>query len=252
VGASEKGYLYFDIPKQQRDSAIAYLLDVLLKSRATCNMESNKDDLFDEDVNIYLAHLLFAASLPDYQEAVSRYVSKNVSEMNDLVDKNNDRIVRYFIYKVNADHLMVHMGVFQGLENARNPYAKSPEQFSSLARDYYQNAAQHNRRIYRRRTAIGSVLEKLSHHFDRYLMILQIARKDFFHFSNRFNDKEFSKFCRDFGHYEQEEKVNDVRDRFLDAYAKWLETKDADLRLRLIDKAKKLKEVDPDFEFDQM
>ena len=76
MGASEKGYLYIDIPRQQRDSAIAYLLDVLLKSRATCNMESNKDDLFDEDVNIYLAYLLFAASLPDYQEAVSAFNEK--------------------------------------------------------------------------------------------------------------------------------------------------------------------------------
>jgi len=195
----EKGYLYFDIPKQQRDSAIAYLLDVLLRSRGACNMQSNQDDLFDEDVNIYLAHLLFAASLPDYQEAVSRYVSTSVSEMTELVEKNNDRIVRYFIYKVNADHLMVHMGVFKGLETTHTAYGKSPEQYSSLARDYYHHASQHNRRIYRRRTAIGSVLEKLSDHFDRYLTILQVARKDFFHSSNQFNDDSFTKFCQDDG-----------------------------------------------------
>ena len=244
----EKRYFYFDIPKQDRDSAIAYLLNALLKSRSTCHLPSNKEE-FDEDVNIYLAHLLFAASLPDYQAAVQRYLSTNVSEMADLMEKNNDRIVRYFIYKVNADYLMVHLGIFQDLEKGHHPFGKSEGQFSSMAQDYYRQAASYNRRIYRRQTAIGSVLEKLADGFQRYKTILRFARKEFFHFANRFCDESFQRFCEDIGRYEVEERRNHAIDRFLDSYAEWLRTKSLIARHRLSECAKELENADPDFSF---
>ena len=241
-------YLYFDIPKQERDSAIAFLLNTLLKCRTACQLPSNEQN-FDEDVNIYLAHLLFAASLPDYQEAVRRYLSTNVSEMTELVEKNDDRIVRYFIYKVNADHLMIHLGVFHDLETSRHLFGKSEKQYTSMARDYYSQAADYNRRIYRRRTAIGSVLEKLAHGFERYQTILHFARKEFFHFANRFRDESFQRFCDDVNRYEYEELTNQAIDRFLDSYAEWIRTKDMNAKFRLIDCARKLQEINPEFTF---
>ena len=244
----EKRYFYFDIPKQERDSAVSFLLNALLKSRSACRLPSN-ESAFDEDVNIYLAHLLFAASLPDYQGAVRRYLSTNVSEMADLVEKNDDRIIRYFIYKVNADHLMVHLGVFQNLENERRVFGKSEQQFSSMAQNYYQQAANYNRRIYRRETAIGSVLGKLSGNFDRYKTILQFARKEFFHFSNQFHDEPFQKFCEEINRFEREQNLNNAIDRFLDSYAEWIRTKGVEERLQLIERAKELEAIDSGFSF---
>lgn len=248
MGEEEMKYLYFDIPKQERDSAIAYLLNTLLKCRSACQQPSN-DQNFDEDVNIYLAHLLFAASLPDYQEAVRRYLSTNVSEMAELVERNDDRIVRYFIYKVNADHLMIHLGVFHDLETSRHLFGKSEKQYISMARDYYRQAADYNRRIYRRQTAIGSVLEKLAHGFERYQTILHVARKEFFHFANRFRDESFRQFCDDISRYEREENTNQAIDHFLDSYAEWIRTKDRNAESKLMDSARKLQAINPDFTF---
>ena len=242
------GYYYFDIPKQERDSSIAFLLNSLLKSRAICKLASNENE-FDEDVNIYLAHLLFAASLPDYQNAVKRYLSRNVSEMADLIDRNEDKIVRYFIYKVNADHLMVHLGIFQNLESSRELYGKTEQQFSSMAEAFYKQAATYNRKIYRRETAVGTVLEKLSTGFSKYKTILRFTRKEFFHFANRFHDEPFQKFCDDVSRYEREIKLNEAIDQFLDSYAEWIRTKAIDAKLKMIQRAKTLRELDPDFSF---
>ena len=244
----EQRYFYFDIPKQERDSAISFLLNALLKSRSACRLPSNAS-AFDEDVNIYLAHLLFAASLPDYQSAVQRYLSTNVSEMADLMEKNDDRIVRYFIYKVNADHLIVHLGVFQNLENERNAFGKSEQQFSSMAQNYYKQAASYNRRIYRRETAIGSVLEKLASGFERYKTILRFARKEFFHFANQFHDEPFQKFCHEVSQYEREHRMDDAIDRFLDSYAEWVRVRTEDTRGQLMRRAKELQALDPNFKF---
>ena len=245
----DKKYFYFDIPKQERESAIGYLLNALLKSRTTSHLSSNRNE-FDEDVNIYLAHLLFAASLPDYQNAIRRYLSSNVSELVDLVEKNDDRIIRYFIYKVNADHLMIHLGIFQDLEHEHHLFAKSGRQFSSMAKSYYEQAASYNHKIYRRQTAIGSVLEKLANGFEQYQTILKHVRKDFFDFSNHFHDEPFRKFCQDLNRYEKEEYVHEARDRFLDIYAEWLRTRNETIRGRMLEQAKRLKELDPHFSFE--
>lgn len=242
-------YLYFDIPKQERDSAIAFLLDALLKSKRACELATSSDDEFEEDVNIYLAHLLFAASLPDYQKAIQRYLSTNVSELAELVERNDDRIVRYFIYKVNADHLLVHLGIFQDLEGGNHLYGKSDEQYASMGQNYYQQAAQYNHRIYRKQTAIGSVLGKLSHRFLRYQTILRFARKEFFHFANQFRDDQFLKFCTALEKYEREKLVMETRDRFLDCYGEWRHTKSPESREKLMEAIKELKRVDPSFTF---
>ncbi len=239
---------YFDIPKQERESSVSYLLNALLKSRTSCQLASNQERI-DEDVNIYLAHLLFAASLPDYQNAIRRYLAKNVSEITDLVDRNEDRIIRYFIYKVNADHLMIQLGIFQNLETAQHLYGKTERQFGSMAQNYYRQAATYNRKIYRRETAVGSVLEKLSDGFNQYQTILRHVRKDFFHFSNHFHDEPFQKFCSDVSRYEREIKLNEAMDQFLDSYAQWVRTKAKDAKLNLIDHAKRLQMIDPNFLF---
>lgn len=244
----EKESFYFDIPKQERDSSISYLLNALLKSRASCRLASNEDH-FDEDVNIYLAHLLFAASLPDYQNAIQRYLSKNVSEISELIDRNEDRIIRYFIYKVNADHLMIHLGIFQNLENARHLYGKTERQFASMAQNYYKQAATYNQKIYRRETAVGSVLEKLADGFSQYQTILRNVRKDFFHFSNHFQDEPFQKFCSDVTRYEQEVRRNTAIDQFLDSYAKWVKDKGTVAKFGLLRRAKRLQTIDPQFNF---
>lgn len=248
----EKGYLYFDIPKQERDSAIAFLLDALLKSRNTCHFPSNSggEEFFDEDVNIYLAHLLFAASLSDYQSAIKRYLSTNINDMNELIEKNNDRIVRYFIYKVNADHLMVHLGIFQSMGAEKHFFDKTEEQYSNMAKSYYEQAAEFSHRIYRRKTAIGSVLGKLAVSFDRYKTVLYHVRKDFFHFMNHFNDQNFGKFCEDVNRYSHEEAKSHAIDQFLDAYAEWIQTRDLSVRQKLEHLAKRIKELDPQFSFD--
>ncbi|OGW81111.1 MAG: hypothetical protein A3G33_10240 [Omnitrophica bacterium RIFCSPLOWO2_12_FULL_44_17] len=244
-----KRYLYFDIPKKERESAISYLLTSILKSRELVGMPSNQVE-FDEDVNIYLAHLLFAASLPDYQEAVKRYVSLNISDVTDLVDRSDDRVIRYFIYKVNADHLLVHLGIFNDLEASANHfYCKSEHQYASMAQAYYEQAAQYHRRIYRRQTAIGSVLGKLAKSFGCYKEILHNIRKDFFHFSNEFQDMAFTKFCDDLKRFENENQYMDMMDLFLDSYATWKKTKDPSEFVRLHKVVKCLKEINPQFTF---
>lgn len=249
----KKGYAYFDIPKQERDSAIGFLLNALLQARASCQRPSNQK-IFDEDVNIYLAHLLFANSLPDYQEMTNRYLSLNSSDLMELVDHNPDKVVRYFIYKVNADYLLVHLGIFSDLcASVRRPFKKSERQYAEMAQNYYDHALICNQQIYRKKTAIGDVLEKLSLNFSDYQVILHSVRKEFFQMMNWIRSREISPGSQDkqaAPFRPPQGWIEEKQNEFLDLYGEWLKTKSEELVPQLIHLVEEIKLADPTFGFD--
>ena len=244
--------LYFDLQKQERDAVMGYLLDTLLHARAACHIPSN-EKTYDEDVNIYLAHLLMASSLPDYQKLTSRYLALNTSDLTEFIDQHEDKVVRYFIYKVNADYLLLHLGIFHDLAPlARRPFQKSERQFVEMGQSYYESASQYNHQIYRKQTAVGDVLEKLSHHFEDYQKILHVLREDFFRLMKKIGsgdsqkNHDSGKFQMFVSSLELEQKHNE----FLDLYGEWLETKSRDLVTKIIQLVDEIKRLDPTFGFD--
>ncbi len=249
--------LYFDFSKEEKDYAIRFLLDAVLRSRGTCGFPSNRE-IYDEDVNIYLAHLLFAISTSTYQKLVKKYLVSYPSDLTNLVDTSDDNYIRYFIYKINADNLLVHLGVFQDLRQnmnlpRQNICPKTEEQFKEAARAYYEQAAIYNQRIYRKKTAVGEVLGKLAHHFDQYCNVLQVTRKDFFHFANHFKDREFSDFLQNVQTYESKTCLKEKQDAFLDLYLEWLKDKEnQELKERLNSMGEELSRLDPQFRFRRM
>ena len=248
--AEEPNMMYFDLKKQERDAAIGYLLGNILNARQACGIPSNEKK-FDEDVNIYLAHLLFAFLLPDYQKLISRYLSLNASDLMEAVEKQNDKVVRYFIYKVNADYLLIHLGVFNDLASGRRSFQKSERQFIELGESYYDHASQFNYQIYRKHTAVGDVLEKLSHSFGDYTRILHVLREEFFELVKRMKlendhvDKKDMSMAKLINGLEFEQKVNE----FLDLYGAWLQVKSQDMKLKVIRAAEAIKAIDSSFQF---
>jgi hypothetical protein len=250
-----KSYKYFDLKRNERDTVIGYLLNTLLQARRVCRIPSN-DKAFDEDVNIYLAHLLLAFSLPDYQALTRRYLNLNASDLMELVDQSQDKVMRYFIYKVNADYLLVHLGIFHDLASApADFFRKSERQFVEMGQSYYEQASEYNHQIYRKHTAVGEVLEKLSHHFGDYKKILEVMRSEFFHMMKKISSVEscppresFEDLGKLLSCVELEYKQNE----FLDLYSEWLKTRSVDLAGKLRRLAEEIKSLNPSFGFDSV
>lgn len=243
--------LYFDITKQERDSAIRYLLGAIIKGRKEREFPSNIYT-FDEDVNIYLAHLLFAFSLPEYHEMAEPYLSLDTSDILKWVRATEDRTIRYFIFKVNADHLLIHTAIFDDLppRSRHNIFKRSSRHYLELAKLYYDQAAAYHKRIYRKKTGVGEVLEKMSHYFEAYQNLLKYMRREYFSFVNSFRDRAFHHFMDQFKNYESDFRRRSKMDEFLDLYAAWLGTKDPSLVGRINHIVSELKTLDPFFKFD--
>jgi len=243
---------YFDFSKEEKDFAIRFLLESVIRSRGNCGLASNRV-VYDEDVNIYLAHLLFAISTSSYQKLAHKYVVMYPSDLLNFVDSADDNYIKYFIYKINADQLLIQLSVFDESVmklNGGKPEEKKREAVSETAQGYYEQAQFYNQRIYRRKTAIGDVLGKLARHFDQYRLVLQVTRKDFFSFVNHYKDQNFSEFVSNVKDYEKEAWLREKQDTFLDLYSEWMKAPESGgLKDRINELCAEIRQLDPSFRF---
>ena len=243
---------YFNLLNKEKESAISYLLEALLRSRGQSEFPSNKK-IFDEDVNVYLAHLMLAYATSSYQELVAKYLSAHDSEIRELVDGARDRYVKYFIFKVNADYLLIHLGIFQDLGGVirfgSRAVNRSERYFARNAVSYYQEAANYNQKIYRKKTAVKDVLVKLADYFDDYRDVLKKTRSQYFYFMNHFEDGNFKNFMSSVAQYEKEASQRDLENKFLDVYLEWKQNPTPELEMKIRAIAEEIRKTDPAFSF---
>lgn len=242
---------FFNVPNSsQKDTVINEFLEKLNLAREKAGFPTNSKG-FDEDVNLYISHLLFAVSMPNYKSITEQYISLHQPEVNVLADMAEDNYLKYFIYKVNADNLLIHLGIYQDLASLEY-YKKLPsdtQEYLENAREFYQKSLQLNKKIYKRKTAIFDVLSKLIKNIDGYVNSLSYLRKSFYLFLNRFEDNEFSAFLDHMKLYENKMDFSAKQNLFLDLYSKWLKDKNPILKEQINSLCNELHMLDSSFNF---
>ncbi|HOW59499.1 MAG TPA: hypothetical protein PLO78_07230 [Candidatus Omnitrophota bacterium] len=251
----ETKFLYFQLSNEERESAIYFLLESILKVREQVNSFVPMRN-FDEDVNIYLAHLLFAMSLPDYHEMADPFISSNPQEVFEWVRQTEDPMLRYFIFKVNADNLLIQSTIFNpNPEKTKRSWIKRDKKEEKnedrlAAILYYNHAARAHKGIYDKRTGVGEVLEKIAGNLDLYRHVLIHMKDDYFKFIECFREQAFQRFLGKLNGYEKEHQRETKMEQFLDAYQGWLQTKYPGTKKQVLQLVQELKQLDPHFNFD--
>ena len=247
--------LYFSLSTEERESAIYFLLESILKAKDQ-SLGLVRTLSFDEDVNIYLAHLLFAVSLPEYQEMAAPFLSKNTEEIFEWIRETEDPMLRYFIFKVNADHLLIQSTIFNpGLPLAKRfslkkneEEEKNEERLAAIL--YYNQASRFHAGVYDKRTGVGEVLSKIAGQFDVYKRILINVKEDYFKFIECFREQAFQHFLVKLSGYEKDYLRDIKMEQFLDLYQKWLTRKTPELKHQVFLLTRELNRLDPQFRFD--
>jgi len=248
-------YLYFSLSSEDRESAIYFLLESILKAKDQTH-GLTRTLSFDEDVNIYLAHLLFAVSLPEYHDMADPFLSANTSEVFEWVRETDDPMLRYFIFKVNADHLLVQSTIFNpGPQLAKRFSVKkdgkeetNEERLAAIF--YYSQAAKCHAGVYDKKTGVGEVLGKIAGQFDVYRHILTGVKEDYFKFIECFREQAFQHFLVKLNDYEKDHLRDIKMEQFLEAYQGWLSTKSPELKNKILHLTQELSRLDPKFCFD--
>ena len=215
-------------------------MEMLLKSRLKLQLDK-QEKIYDEDVNTYLAGVLMSYIDPAYLTAVAEVLSKYDFEVFQAVQRAQDRVQVYRIYKVNADDLLVSLGIFRPIwQEAKGDLGR--------LQCYYAYASEYQRRIYGKTTAVGDIQIKLSAGPERYLSILSEARNEYLHFLDQIDPAELAEFHRRIEQFERELPVRSKQDEVLDAFSTCLkEPNNPKLRERLLGLLEELKSLDPAF-----
>ena len=236
------------------NSVQEFLMRCLLGARAEAELPSNENG-FDEDVNVYLVGLLGRFLSSAYHEETARYQYASDLDLAEAVAENPDDRHRYRLYRTNADHLLLAIGLFQQVERQRphmSTFAREPEQFIGRGGTYYGMASSSLRRLRRRSTGTEVALNKLATGFADYAKILSRVRASYFHLTTRLGEGRLYHLLHDpLG--ESTTVAADAEegyDRFLDAYSAWRDDPGAGTHRTLGEAVDDLRKLDPDFAFE--
>ena len=85
---------HFNLGHEERESTLGFLIERLLRSRIKMGLRSEGEES-DEDVTVYLAHLLLSVMSPVYGEQVERYTSVRNSDIFHMVEASQDNAFKY-------------------------------------------------------------------------------------------------------------------------------------------------------------
>lgn len=256
-------FLFTDLTDQARTVKPSYyfMMRSLLHSRIDTGLPSSPDGE-EEDVNVYLAHLLQAFGDPAFLEGSRPYLHRYDHEVFDRLSHSIDARLKYKIYKTNADFLLISIGIFDNPSQAllgkihgtagphRNAFLPTEEATLGRGRTYYQFAYEYSQLVNRQHPAVTEVLEKLSRGFDRYAQILAHLRGEYLDLVHQFSQGEIYHLERSVNREQLAEKLRERQDAFLDAYAAWRRSGNEEDGKTLLAAAQALRELDPDFRFD--
>ncbi len=250
-------YLFVDLKDESRRIKPSYffMMRCLLYSKLESGALKNQEGE-DEDVNVYLAHLLNSMSDPEYIENSMQYLHRYDHEVFRRLQRSTDARLKYVIYKTNADFLLVSVGVFDNpaqwmsAKTGRNRW-HDPSEEASIGRgkSYYHFAYTYSQQINRSHPAVTDVLEKLSVGFDRYIKVLSHMRGEYLDLVKALSQGEVYHLERTVDKEERENVLRLRKDAFLDRYLEWRRSGSPGALEELRKSAAEIRALDPEFRF---
>jgi len=245
---------YVDLKDTSRELQPTYyfMINCLLYSRMETGLVSNQD-FYDEDVNVYLAHLLHSFINPEYVEQSKKFLSKYDTDVFRRLSNSNDARLKYLIYKTNADFLLVSIGIFDNpmaAETHRNKLKPSEEAYIGRGKTYYHFAYSYGQQMHRKHAGVAEVLEKLSVGFEKYIKILSHMRGEYLDLMKRLSNGEVYHLERSIDEHQQQELLRLKQDELLELYSLWKSepTREAEENLERV--VGEIRQINPEFKFE--
>ncbi len=234
----------------EAEPVVSFVMDSLLQSRIATGHESNAE-VYDEDVNVYLALLLSSLADPKYHTWISQYVSAYECDIYEKLQYTRDHYVKFLTYKVNADYLLLSQGIFEIPATIYSTSESRNRDAILRGKAYYQIASGLTRQLHEERRALAEVLHKLALGYEKYLVILSYMRGEYFNIVKELTPGEMFHFDKGTDAFAKLEAIRIKRDSFLDAYSAWkrgIGTRDEKgLEARVRSTASELSALDLDF-----
>jgi hypothetical protein len=245
---------YVDLKETDRNLQPTYyfMINCLLYSRMETGLVSNQD-FYDEDVNVYLAHLLHSFINPEYVEQSKKFLSKYDTDVFRRLSNSTDSRLKYTIYKTNADFLLISIGIFDNPAAPQTTRAKvqpAEEAYIGRGKTYYHFAYSYAQQVHRRNQGVADVLEKLSVGFEKYIKILSHMRGEYLDLMTRLSAGEVYHLERSVDEDQQRELLRLKQDELLELYSAWKTRPTPETEQNLERIVSEIRQLNPSFKFD--
>lgn len=244
---------YVDLKETSRNLQPTYyfMINCLLYSRMETGLVSNQD-FYDEDVNVYLAHLLHSFINPEYVEQSKKFLSKYDTDVFRRLSSSSDARLKYLIYKTNADFLLVSIGIFDNPSGsaAHRKLLPSEEAYVGRGKTYYHFAYSYSQQMHRKNVGVSEVLEKLSVGFDKYIRILSHMRGEYLDLVQRLSNGEVYHLERSVNEASQQELLRVKQDELLELYSAWKSQPNRETEEDLQRIVSEIRQLNPSFKFE--
>ncbi len=244
---------YIDLKENTRDLQPTYyfMINCLLYSRMETGLVSNQD-FYDEDVNVYLAHLLHSFVNPEYVEQSRRFLSKYDTDVFRRLSQSTDARLKYLIYKTNADFLLVSIGIFDNPAAGTSVRRAQPaeEAYIGRGKTYYHFAYSYSQQMHRRNEGVSEVLEKLSVGFEKYIRILSHMRGEYLDLVKRLSNGEVYHLERSVDEHSQQELLRVKQDELLELFSAWKREPTPEKQEDLEKVVSEIRQINPSFRFE--
>jgi hypothetical protein len=142
---------------------------------------------YDEDVNQYIALILAELANPKSLAFQNQYTVGIDDDVGQIAVSLREQIKTYFLYKINADFLLLSLGLFRPDTNILG------EAYFDKGESYYFSAASNLKAVKGGRSGMSDVLEKMSGGFGKYVEILRTMKNsadNFLSFNFKFSQAE--------------------------------------------------------------
>ena len=239
--------------RKRPSPAYYYMMDNLLDCRKESGFPSNRE-CFDEDVNVYLAGLLTSNIFGGYDSTTASIIVPYDIPLFEIASGEDDPRRRFNIYRGNADDLLLRLGVFDNPQGRRPGsaahMAMTREAWIGRGKSYYRQAWSCAAETFRRPTAIGDIMGKLSGGFEHYVEILSAMRSSCLNMIPHISDGEMFHLGKSVMAEERKKEIAALYDRFLDAWTAFNRSEGSVERTRLEKISEELRKADPSFSFD--
>ncbi len=233
--------------------AYFYMMDNLLESRKDNGYPPNSD-FFDEDVNVYLASLLTSRIYGGLDPSGSCVEMDYDIHLFETLNRTADPRTRFRSYRMAANAILLGLGVFD------NPAGRRPGSAAHMAMTngawagrgsaYYRLAWAAAAETFRRPTAIGDVMGKLSTGFERYARVLSSMRSSCLNMLPSLSDGELFHLGRKILEDDRKKELSALYDSFLDAWNDYRSEGSPAAMKKLEERCAELRKADPSFEFE--
>ncbi len=146
---------------------------------------------YDEDVNQYIILTLADLANPQSLSLINKYLVNLDSDIGQEAVSFDDCAKKYLAYKVNADFLLLNLGLLNPDSNLMG------DAYFDKGETYYYSAAASLKAIKGGRSGLSDVMEKLSERFGKYVEILRAMKnrhENYFSFHIQIPDSELKRF----------------------------------------------------------